>query len=313
MARTDRLRGTNFQLRHRERLLYGPSLVFWPNVNYGLHQFRPLEWLTLEGSKEGFLLIARLAQSDLLRRTLGSFNLLRRAYGLFQKWNARKIVTDLVIRESGWKVLSGPFAGMIWGKSGLTWNTFDLAPQLLGIYEGELHESIEEALEKNPRQVLNLGCADGYYAVGFALRCPEAEVWGIDIAQKSLQKLSENANLNRVHVRAALEVPPDTQEQALWFVDVEGAERDLLDPIQFPALRTGEIIVELHPWVAEDVEKVLCSRFSKTHRIRRIESGARNPNGFSFLREIPDNLRWSVVSEGRPASMTWLHLSAEIS
>jgi hypothetical protein len=44
------------------------------------------------------------------------------------------------------------------------------APKFLGTYERELYSVIERAIELAPRYVLNIGCAEGFYAVGLALR-----------------------------------------------------------------------------------------------------------------------------------------------
>lgn len=43
-------------------------------------------------------------------------------------------------------------------------------PKLLGSYECELHEIIESALRSNHHRVIDVGSAEGYYAVGFALK-----------------------------------------------------------------------------------------------------------------------------------------------
>ena len=71
-------------------------------------------------------------------------------------------------------VLSGPFKGMRYplrssGQGGLL-------PKLLGTYERELSPAIERLISDRPTLVVNVGAAEGYYAVGLALRAPQAQV-----------------------------------------------------------------------------------------------------------------------------------------
>src|SRR5512140_2013789 len=63
------------------------------------------------------------------------------------------------------EVLSGPFKGMRYGD--FSYNSA-LIPKLLGTYEADLHNWVGEALATGYDAVINVGCAEGYYAVGFA-------------------------------------------------------------------------------------------------------------------------------------------------
>ena len=61
---------------------------------------------------------------------------------------------------------------------------FAAAPvlKLLGQYETVFHDPIERAIAESPRLIVNVGCADGYYAVGLALRAAGAHVLAHDLA-----------------------------------------------------------------------------------------------------------------------------------
>jgi hypothetical protein len=50
------------------------------------------------------------------------------------------------------------------------------SPKFLGTYERELHRVIERAIWRRPKYVLNIGCAEGFYAVGLAIRLNDAQV-----------------------------------------------------------------------------------------------------------------------------------------
>jgi protein-L-isoaspartate O-methyltransferase len=51
-----------------------------------------------------------------------------------------------------------------------------LAPRLIGTYEDELHPHLAEALAADPEVILDIGCAEGYYAAGLARLAPGAVV-----------------------------------------------------------------------------------------------------------------------------------------
>lgn len=247
--------------------------------------------------------------SSWIVRKLSRVEVLRAAKRVYQTYFARQIVTKKIVEASNWKVLSGPFAGMVWGKHGLTWSAFDLGPQLLGTYEQDLHQVISSEIERKPPQIINLGCADGYYAVGMALACKDSEVWGIDIDAESLKHCLANANLNNIKLNVAQLLPDTLRQGAFWLVDVEGAEAEILDPEAKPVLKHCSVLVELHPFLSPGVKELIWDRFRKSHKIVEIRSGARNPNQFPFLEDIPDRLRWSVASEGRSQVMSWLYLN----
>jgi hypothetical protein len=48
-----------------------------------------------------------------------------------------------------------------------------LIPKLLGCYEAELHGVIACALNTTYDTIIDIGCAEGYYAVGLALHFPD--------------------------------------------------------------------------------------------------------------------------------------------
>jgi hypothetical protein len=81
------------------------------------------------------------------------------------------------VRPYGTTVQSGPFAGMRFLPK-----TPDscLMPKLLGCYEADLHRHVVAALDRGYDTVINIGCAEGYYAVGFARLLPAIEVCAFD-------------------------------------------------------------------------------------------------------------------------------------
>ncbi|MBC8139123.1 MAG: hypothetical protein H8F28_24890, partial [Fibrella sp.] len=99
-------------------------------------------------------------------------------------------ITKTVVERCGMKVLSGPFTGMNYisesaGSSFL--------PKLIGSYESELHGVLKTVLAKKYETVVDVGSAEGYYAVGLAMRLGGSpQIYAFDInpeAQALCRKL----------------------------------------------------------------------------------------------------------------------------
>lgn len=202
-----------------------------------------------------------------------------------------------VSRITRGQVVKGPFKGMRLDYDALPVHG---APKFLGTYEQELHSVVERAIALNPKVVLNVGCAEGYYAVGFALRLPSAIVLAADADPKSVKATKHNASLNKVTVggvgiikRGQFDLPL-SRPGCLVVMDCEGAEFKLLDPTRDPILRKTHILVEVHPEHG-DVDEI-AKRFSKTHAIERIERVERTPS------DIPPCLLASM-EEGAPVAV----------
>src|SRR5262249_43020464 len=147
------------------------------------------------------------------------------------------IINALFQAHSG-NVVSGPFAGMT-----LLPEACDLPSKLLGCYEAELHLAIAKAVGRNPTVVVNIGCGQGYYAVGLARLLPRARVFAFDINAESQEICRRVAVANQVSDRlmvagkCEIEVLRQVSGQAerpLLVVDCEGAELELLDPAHAP-------------------------------------------------------------------------------
>ena len=64
-------------------------------------------------------------------------------------------------------------------------------PKLLGIYERELTPQIEDLISLQPVLIVDLGAAEGYYAVGLAMRLKSAQVIAFEMehsGQAALKK-----------------------------------------------------------------------------------------------------------------------------
>jgi hypothetical protein len=215
----------------------------------------------------------------------------------------------------GNRVLTGPFAGMTLPESN-SWRDGDFMPKLIGSYESNLREVLAQAVARGPAAVINVGCAEGYYAVGLARLLPKATVYAFDIASDACaicaQAAAENGVAERVVVggRCTTEILAKILEapgHILLVMDCEGAERELLDPAKVPGLAKCDVIVETH---GADILSGLEARFRPSHNVTQIAQGGRDPNEVPELRKLAEWDRWLLVDEGRPETMTWLALWA---
>jgi hypothetical protein len=170
------------------------------------------------------------------------------------------------------EVLSGPFKGMRYGDFS---HNSALIPKLLGTYEAELQGWVGEALAADYDAVINIGCAEGYYAVGFAFAHPTIEVVAFDTSSAALDMLSKLATLNGLQDRlrvadaqtpAELETLLRQYKRPLLVIDIEGAEDDLLDIRRAPSLLSADMIIETHDGYNFGVTRRLIERFWPTHR-----------------------------------------------
>ena len=76
-------------------------------------------------------------------------------------------------------VIEGPFKGMKYSKQVKTFGT-SIFNKLLGTYEREITPFIETIIKKNYKFIHDIGCAEGYYAEGLALKT-KANVIAYDI------------------------------------------------------------------------------------------------------------------------------------
>lgn len=248
----------------------------------------------------------------------------RAAAGLIRHWVPARFrpigyLTHLARRRTGSTVRLGPFKGMRYVD---TAQGSAYIPKLLGIYERELTSQVEDLISRRPGLIVDLGAAEGYYAIGLARRLSDARVIAYEMEPSGQAALRKMAALNevgsRVDIRGKCE-PADLVEAlgsetgAVVVCDVEGYEEKLLDPVTVPALRQAAILVELHDFLVPDITQTLMQRFEATHRIEQVWQQPRSRDEFPWrtlgTALLPGSyLDWSV-SEWRPVRMAWLWMT----
>lgn len=225
--------------------------------------------MNLTQTVESMLRQALAAKTELSNDDLN--NLLR----LLAKWR-HALITNTLIAQQGNVVQAGPFAGLRF--VGQTSEGCS-APRLLGCYEHELHSHLERLIGQPFEAVLNIGCADGYYAVGLAQRMPDVMVSAHDlnpVAQSGCRAVAElNGVADRVQVGglfAGSDFAGFSGKKTWLVMDIEGAERELLDPQAFPTLLDMTVLVECHDCFVPGLSAEIARRFAVSHSIVRIEN-----------------------------------------
>src|SRR5262245_42398473 len=122
-----------------------------------------------------------------------------------ENWEAKKKINAWIAHHSNCLVMEGPFKGM--GILPLeAWQDGSYGTKLLGCYEAELHGCIEREIarlnEIDCPVILNIGSAEGYYAVGMAMRLSHATVYMIDTDHNAMRIAHANAEINNVELHS---------------------------------------------------------------------------------------------------------------
>jgi SAM-dependent methyltransferase len=216
---------------------------------------------------------------------------------------------------TGGIVASGLFCGLKLDKF-TSWGSDQLST-ITGQYERELHAVIGRACELDYDRYLDIGCANGIYAVGVARLAPRATVIAFDIDDAARLATTRNARLNGVEERVLVEGLASPQSLASYIrqggrcfviVDIEGAELELIDPATCPDLATTDLLIELHGDIPEAISEFK-RRFGATHAAYVISRQARSPFEQHCGAFASEDDAWIAVSEGRGFTRdNWLFL-----
>jgi hypothetical protein len=236
-------------------------------------------------------------------------------------WHLAAHVVRVAARH---RVVAGPFRGMKIQLSPLS--SRHLLGYILGSQELELREVISRIIDRGYGTIINVGAADGYYAVGLALRSPSTRIEAFETLGEFHPLIESSARLNGVSARIALRGMCDANAlrqrlesatpPALVIMDIEGGEIDLLDPRSIPQLRHIDILVETHDAFVAQATDTLVDRFWQTHHVECYTAQTRILPDFpadflpAFRRWFP-RLAVDLMDERRPGVQRWLFLTAK--
>jgi len=230
------------------------------------------------------------------------------------------LVTRRYMKWSKAVVQSGPFKGMKYIDRAYC---SSLTPKIAGTYEQELHPYLPLLLEPKPDVFIDIGAAEGYYAVGAALFGWSQEIIAYETNPDALAGVRELMSLNGVgtdRIRLNGICTPESLGKALEgrvnpavIMDVEGFEAFLLDPLRVPGLSKCRILLEYHDFVLPGLSDEIIRRMSPTHEITRIDQAPRAGDlvcDDPVVRASPAFVRRHLLTERRPpVNHGWMWLS----
>ena len=213
-------------------------------------------------------------------------------------------------------VIAGPFQGMRYGN--LKAHCSALHPKLLGVYELELTDYFQDAIALGYPSVVDVGAAEGYYAIGLALKLPGAQVIAFEQEGDARRELASLAELNGVADRISLRERCEPAHLTtldphggLLIMDCEGYEETLLSDEVISKLQNWDFIIETHDGIRPDVTTLLEGRFRNTHVCHRIEIindlNRADHVDLDILSHLNRRQKDRLLAEGRQhATVRWL-------
>lgn len=238
---------------------------------------------------------------------------LNNALRLLAKYRST-LLQNTLVQQHGTRVMGGVFVGMDFVAQSAEGCH---VPKLLGCYEEELHPFLTKIEHEGYSTVINIGCAEGYYAVGIKRLLPNTNVLAYDVNPVAQEACKGLALKNNVEIAVhGLFYPEnfadfENEDKVLVWCDIEGAERELLDPVKSPALERMDLVIEFHPTVQGHTLHDVLPRFSKTHNIEVISARGHNPELPIFLQQLGHLDQLLAQWEWRSSSTPWGVLRAK--
>jgi hypothetical protein len=211
------------------------------------------------------------------------------------------------ISRNGVTVKYGPFAGTVYSRRAAT--SRHVIPKLLGTYEQELHQVVDVVRRRKYDVVLDIGSAEGYYAVGFA-KLLKTRVLAYEPEPFERSLCEEAARLNGVQDLVELREffhPSDVclfrGRQVLCICDCEGFEGKIFTPEAVPEIVKWDLLVELH---GDAAAKLTALNWSQATSM--ISSGSPRAS-YKELAGLGDESR--LLSEYRTEQQNWLWCDAQ--
>ncbi len=223
---------------------------------------------------------------------------------------------NVLSERFGLITLDGPFKSLIYPSMKSVGSS--LYPKLIGSYEKELWPILNEFKTNDYSEILDIGCAEGYYAVGLARMFDNAIINAYDINYEARELCRKMADVNQVgdrvmiHSNCTSEVLENFnfKGRGLIICDCEGFEKELFNNENIDHLRNCDLIIETHDFIDINISVKIKELFIKTHDITSIKSiddiEKTHTYYFKVLENLPLEEKLLFLSEHRPAIMEWV-------
>lgn len=222
-------------------------------------------------------------------------------------------------------VSQGPFKGMRYPSDEAIGSA--ILPKLAGSYEIEMAHIFTPEFLSGFTAFFDIGCAEGYYAVGVAAHAPNIRVYAYDVNNEALRLCKAMADLNGVSNRVTLDrdfslaklsqIKADgIAGKCLILVDCEGAELAIFSSESYghrKQLSECTVIIESHEFIRPGMADHIIEFFAGSHRLQRVLAvgDLLRPSFYSAF--IPAGCdretALTILAEKRPEPMEWLVFS----
>ena len=196
-----------------------------------------------------------------------------------------------------------------------------LIPKLLGSYEQELQPLLQRLVTRNYSEIVDIGCAEGYYANGLGRLFPASKIFAYDTNPEGIRLCRLMAQANQIEDRivtgsfcdvAVLQKLPLTR-RALVVSDCEGYEKHLFTPETVRKLINHDVLIEVHDMVDITISAQLRTVFQATHDLEIIQSvdDIKKAQTYDYPELAAFNLaqRKILLAEHRATIMEWFYFS----
>lgn len=200
-----------------------------------------------------------------------------------------------------------------------TWSKSDFGSIVLGIYELEVQNFLKKHLCINNNLIV-MGAADGHFAINCLLSFDLHSVICYELSSNGRENIMKNAEhfdlKEKIEIRK--EINKDEMNKInfssndLLICDIEGGEFDIFEEPILEKLKNSKIIIEIHSKNIDNYNNKLnnlISNASKFFHVDELVTGSRDLSKFIYSKDVPDDKRWMICSEGRSKLGKWLTLT----
>ena len=229
-----------------------------------------------------------------------------------------KTVSRLAHRISpGNMVIQGRFEGQKYANSASVGSSF--LPKILGTYEIELEPAWELISDFDFDIVIDIGCAEGFYACGLANMYPLADVYAFDTDMTARQYCEENAKINDLNNVTIQDLCTPlalsnlcSGKSSFIICDIEGAEKKLFSEIDKSCLTKTCILVEIHYSIDSTISSFFKTEFKSSHNFQSFFStdDIHRPTVWASFNipKLSDQDLFLAMKENRGHIMEWILL-----
>lgn len=232
----------------------------------------------------------------------------------------KKIIKKLS-DNSEYKVLNGVFKGLQYHSLDITESA--LVPKIIGSYEYQLQPWFSQIVNTNYSDIIDVGSAEGYYAIGLAKKMPKTIVHCYDINEKDIEFSKHMAKINNVtnltwntYCNDKTLIDFNYKGRTLIICDCEGYELELFTQNVIDSCKHTDFLIELHDIRNPVISSQILSRFQFTHSFKIVNNKDVDYSLLEGLQKLsPKEKRFAICEHRggvfRNIYMEWVFLTAK--